>query len=69
MCIRDRVRAVPDAGEQFDDEQVEDLSLEALAVAAEGDIPVSYTHLDVYKRQASPCNPPRIAAGNRLVCG
>ena len=32
------VRAVPDAGEQFDDEQVEDLSLEALAVAAEGDI-------------------------------
>ena len=32
------VRAVPDAGEQFDDEQVEDLPLEALAVAAEGDI-------------------------------
>ena len=24
-------------------------------VAAEGYIPVSYTHLDVYKRQACPC--------------
>ena len=34
------VGAVPDAGQQLDDEQVEDLALEAPAVAAQGDIDV-----------------------------
>ena len=52
MCIRDRewVRVAEDAREQQDDERVA-TGLESLRMAVGELVPVSYTHLDVYKRQ------------------
>ena len=55
MCIRDRPRSVPieDSVLTTDPQDIlQDSSIELIAEFMGGLEPVSYTHLDVYKRQA-----------------
>ena len=51
MCIRDRAEGIPKG--LYITEAIAD-SPAYLAGIQAGDIPVSYTHLDVYKRQVQP---------------
>ena len=52
MCIRDRAESVQIQNKKGETTQITKLTCEIALSDAETDISVSYTHLDVYKRQA-----------------
>ena len=61
MCIRDRVESEPNRGSSFEvilnlkivENRVVSSTEQIEMHETDSDIPVSYTHLDVYKRQES----------------
>ena len=51
MCIRDSSITIPAQGDDFDPIRVEYTQMLQNQLARGNNGPVSYTHLDVYKRQ------------------
>ena len=59
--MAEKVLAVEAKVDEFEDEiEVSILDLLALQQPIASDLPVSYTHLDVYKRQVPACSPCKI---------